>query len=281
MRWKPGSRFSSARASRQGVGAREVGVAVGADDEDAHPRQLAGEVLEQEERRLVGPVEVVEHDDQAACVGRGGADEGRVGVEEPELGRSGSSIGPGSAKFGASCRSSGKMRTSSPADGSHVGLRARRGRWWRRRRGPPGPRASRRRAGGLVGAAPEHLGAAHAGVGLQLLGRARLADARLAHQHHERSRARRRPRRRPCAAAPAPCPRPTNTPRASRSSGFAFESECDGDFCAGSTFARARQRPRRRRRGGRRDLREQVRGSAPRGPAGSARCARRAPPAAC
>ena len=52
------------------------------------------------------------------------------------------------------------------------------------------PRPVWRRARGLVRASPEHLRAAHLGVGLQLLRRARLADARLADEHHQPALAR-------------------------------------------------------------------------------------------
>ena len=47
------------------------------------------------------------------------------------------------------------------------------------------PRPVRRRAGRLVRAAPQHLRAAHLRVRLQLLRRARLADAGLADEHHQ------------------------------------------------------------------------------------------------
>ena len=68
------------------MGARQLGVAVGADDEQAHVRELAREVLEKQQRRLVRPVDVVEHDHQRRALG-GGAQEAGVGVEEPELRR--------------------------------------------------------------------------------------------------------------------------------------------------------------------------------------------------
>ncbi len=47
------------------------------------------------------------------------------------------------------------------------------------------PRPIRGCPGCLVRAAPEDLGAAHPGVGLELLRRARLTDARLADEHHQ------------------------------------------------------------------------------------------------
>ena len=52
---------------RQRALARDVGVAVGADDQHAHARELAGDVLQQMQRRLVGPVQVVERDDERPC----------------------------------------------------------------------------------------------------------------------------------------------------------------------------------------------------------------------
>ena len=47
---------------RERVRADEVGVAVGADDQHPHPRELPRQVLQQQQRSFVGPVQVVERD---------------------------------------------------------------------------------------------------------------------------------------------------------------------------------------------------------------------------
>ena len=68
---------------RERMAAVEVGVAVRAEEEHAHRRRRPEQVTEQDERRLVGPVQVVEHEHH----GRRGRDLGeQVGdrVEQPE-----------------------------------------------------------------------------------------------------------------------------------------------------------------------------------------------------
>ena len=49
---------------RQRMAAAQLDVAIGADQQQASRAQLAREELEQEQRGLVGPVQVVEDDDQ-------------------------------------------------------------------------------------------------------------------------------------------------------------------------------------------------------------------------
>lgn len=58
----------------------ELDVAVRAHDQDALAAQVAGEVLEEQQRRLVGPVQVVEDQDQRAGRRRVG-EEGRHAFE--------------------------------------------------------------------------------------------------------------------------------------------------------------------------------------------------------
>ena len=55
---------------RQGVGPVQLHVPVGPDDEDTVAACAAGEVLEKEQRGLVGPVDVVQEEDKG--VGGGG-----------------------------------------------------------------------------------------------------------------------------------------------------------------------------------------------------------------
>ena len=100
------------------MAAVEVGVAVGAEHEDARPPQLAREVREQLQRGAVRPVQVVEHDHQRHALGDP-AQEARHRVEEPELASPRSPPRGGSGRFGKSVAQVGKMRCSSTAYGSH------------------------------------------------------------------------------------------------------------------------------------------------------------------
>ena len=68
---------------RERVPARELHVAVGADEEQAHARELARDELEQAQRSLVGPVQVVEHEHERLRP-RGALQEGGERVEEAE-----------------------------------------------------------------------------------------------------------------------------------------------------------------------------------------------------
>ena len=56
----------------QGVPISHVGVAVGADDGEAPRPGIASEELEQAGRRAVGPLQVVQHDDDRSWLRRGG-----------------------------------------------------------------------------------------------------------------------------------------------------------------------------------------------------------------
>ena len=70
---------------RQRVSWRQLDVAVGADDEEVHLADLAGEELEQQDRRRVGRLQVVEDDHNRALAG-GIAEECRGGIEQLEAG---------------------------------------------------------------------------------------------------------------------------------------------------------------------------------------------------
>ena len=71
-----------------------VGVPVGDDDEDAAGTDPAGEVAQHEQRRLLGPVGVVD-DEHHRRLARETADPSRDGLEEPELLRRGVGTGGG------------------------------------------------------------------------------------------------------------------------------------------------------------------------------------------
>ena len=64
----------SAQQGREHLGERpaglELGVAVGADDEHGDLRQALRQMLDQEQGRLVGPVEILEDQDQRRVAGR-------------------------------------------------------------------------------------------------------------------------------------------------------------------------------------------------------------------
>jgi hypothetical protein len=69
---------------REGVPPVELVAPVGDEDERAHAGEPAGEVVEQLARRRVGPVDVLDDEEQAALVRRDG-EQRDDGLEEPEL----------------------------------------------------------------------------------------------------------------------------------------------------------------------------------------------------
>ena len=163
--------------------AAELDVAIGAEHQQAARGELPGGEAEQEERGLVGPVEVVEHDHQWA-VACGGEQQAGHGVEEAEAGL----LAVGTRRrldvellgdLGDQLGDLGRPAAELPrqCDGVRVpGVGADRLH----------PRPVGRCALVLAAAAPVNPGAAHAGVGSQFLRRARLADPRLAHQQLQR-----------------------------------------------------------------------------------------------
>jgi len=75
------SEFEQCRGER--VVRAELDISVGSDDEEPSIRELAGDELKQEQRRHVGGVKVLEHEDQRA-LDRSTLQKRRRGVEEPE-----------------------------------------------------------------------------------------------------------------------------------------------------------------------------------------------------
>ncbi len=164
--------------------AAELDVSVGADDEERAVTEAAGEEAEQEQRGLVRPVQVVEHDHQRSRTCRRGEESGdRVEQAEPLLLRVAhhSRLTDGTdliAQLGDDAGDLRRARSELPgeADGiriADVGAD----------RLGPGP--VRGRALALVTAAPMDPRALHPGVGGQFLRRARLADPRLPDQQDQ------------------------------------------------------------------------------------------------
>ena len=155
------------------------------------------------QRGAVGPVQVVEHDHQRRLAPRPCAGTPDIASKSRNWPSSESASG-GSGRFGKSVAQRGEDALQ--LHGVRLVLLAAHlvvGRLLAVGARDLHPRPVRRRARGLVGAAPQHLRPAHARVRLELLRRARLADAGLAHEHHDASRARPAPRRTHRAAARA------------------------------------------------------------------------------
>ena len=171
--------------------AGELGVAIVAEDEDALTAQFGRDVPEQEQRRLVRPVQVVEHDQQRG-IGDVGAQQVRVRLEQPELRGVGvEDVGRRDvvrllAEAGEDARELGAV-AGVEAVGDAVEAELLRVAVARLH-----PRPVGWGAGGLVGAPPDHATAAHACVGFELEAGARLADAGLADDHRDRAMARER-----------------------------------------------------------------------------------------
>ena len=81
---QPGGRAREATERGGELGARvRLGVAVGGDRQQRHVGQRARDELERQQRGGVGPVQVVEDDDERLALGGGGQQRGER-VEEPE-----------------------------------------------------------------------------------------------------------------------------------------------------------------------------------------------------
>jgi hypothetical protein len=167
---------------RQGRGQRSaegrIDVAVGAQDEQVAVAEPAGEELQEQQRRLVGSVKIIERHDERASL-RGAADERRNGLEEAKA-----------RPLPLQCRWLGELREASAQLGQELGdvrcaaaeLRSEPfgvGVAEVRAEGlDPGPVG--RRAAGLPAPADEHCRPAGPCVLDQRLGEPALADPRLA-----------------------------------------------------------------------------------------------------
>ena len=176
-------------ASRIGIGepARlplRLALAASRDDEQAGGTQLAGDEREQRERRLVRPVQILEHDEQRRA--RGGAtDEARHRVEQPEprLGvatrrRGGLDVGAAHPDAGNEVRQDRGVRSQLVAQRVRLGAAD-----VLLERAHPGPVARRAR---LLGrASPQHPTRRKVGLAHQLLDHPGLADARIPGDDHQ------------------------------------------------------------------------------------------------
>ena len=169
---------------RERVAYRRIDVAIRPDDEDPTPREFAGEESQQEQRRLVRSVEVVEDEDERTG-GRRVLQEARGVIEESE---------PRSLTLENRLRQVREALSELRNDLSHVGgpgpeLRAQR---FRRallhvRAQRLNPRPVGRRAARLPAASDEHSGTANSRLRSEFFREAALADARLTHEQDEAS----------------------------------------------------------------------------------------------
>ena len=169
---------------RLGAEAR-VGVAVGPDDQDAGAAQAAGDEREQAQRRAIGDVQIVEHQQQRRARG-GRAQEAPDGVVEREAGGLRGGAGGVGGQAGEPGAQLGEQRRQRGRPGAQRGGQP--GRLLlldqRAQHLYPGPVGGR--ALGLPAAPPQdaHVGG---GAGGQLVGQAGLADPGLADQQEEAS----------------------------------------------------------------------------------------------
>ena len=170
-----------------GIAAR-AGVVVGRDDEHRHPADHARDEGQQQQRRLVGGLQVVDHDQQRP-VGGERAQEERDPVEEREA------RAVGLQRVAALGQAEALAQLGGQAD-DPAGAGAERGaqlvvggaRGELADHLDPGP--ERRRAAAVPPARPHDAGAGAAGLLAQRLRQARLADARLARELDQRAAAR-------------------------------------------------------------------------------------------
>jgi hypothetical protein len=174
----------------EGMGPVEVDVAVGADHEQAQVADVARQVAQQQQRWLVGPVQVVEQEYQRLRAGRVAQEPGHaleqahalgVALELHRLGK----VGEALAHLGDEVRELGGAVAQLLAQG-FVGSRAH----VLTQGVDEGEEGDLH--GALVGAALQDLRAAQARVDAELLGEPRLADSRLADQRGDRAATRER-----------------------------------------------------------------------------------------
>ena len=164
----------------EGMLAAELDVTIGADHEQARVADLARQKFQQQQRRFVCPVQVVEHDDEGMRPRRVAQKCGHA-LEQAEA-----------CLFGFEPRCHRQSRESLAHVRDHFGDVDRAGTHFRREllglaRVHVGtdrvhPRPVRGRTVAFVTTPPHHLGVAHLRIGGELLRGARLADARLSDQ---------------------------------------------------------------------------------------------------
>ena len=169
---------------RQRSSRDRVDVAVGAEQQHVRRAELAGEEPQQQQRRRVGRVQVVEHEHERPALARRSGGTRRSRRRGGSAPPSDSSAG-GSGRSGKRSRSSGTIwaRSAAPAPScarSAVGLAVAHVGAQRLHPRPVGGRAAR-----LPAAADEHARAARASLRAQLLGEPALADAGLAGEQEQ------------------------------------------------------------------------------------------------
>ena len=165
--------------------AAELDVAVGPDHQQAGVGQAPGDEAQQQQRWLVGPMQVVEDHDQRPRA-RGFAEKGRNRIEEAKPRLLGIAIDRPAlaevaetlAELGHDLGDIGGATAELPAQADRVCLHHIRADRLR-----PGP--VRRRPLAFVTASPMHARTTDRRVGRQLLGRPGLADPRVAGEEHE------------------------------------------------------------------------------------------------
>ena len=183
MRWLSPSRPKLAQSLGERVGAAKLDVAIRAEHQEPGASKLARKELEEQQRWLVAPVQVVEDEDHRLLAG-GVLEERGDAVEETETrllrlqGRRHRQAGQALLHFGDHLRD---VRGAGP----HLGHELLRLPLVDVGADRLHPRPVGGRAFALVAAAPDHLGVAEAGVGGELFRGARLADAGLADKHHQ------------------------------------------------------------------------------------------------
>ena len=166
----------------QRVGASHLSIPVGPDDQDLAIWQLAGQVFQQQQRRLVCPMQIIQHQHQ--WLGLGKAREkirNRVKQSEARLFRL---KGRRRLKAGQFVTYLGNDLADVGCSGAHLGAKGCGVGTLDIGTDGLDPRPVGRCAFLLVTPPPPHLCAQRFGVGGQFLGRACLPDARFAGQHH-------------------------------------------------------------------------------------------------
>ena len=177
-----GARQATERDRQLGARVR-LGMAIGGDRQQRHVGQRAGDELEGQQRRGVGPVQVVEDDDERLLLGRG-RQQRREGVEEAKASLVGVQLGGARglaqrlAELGQQAGDPGRARAESGTQRREVGAA-------RERAADLHPRPVGGRAAAVPAAAPRPRGPAGRGVLDELARQRGLADPRLAGQEHE------------------------------------------------------------------------------------------------
>ena len=165
------------------VAGRRVDIAIRGHDEQAAVVQPAGDKLQQEERRLVGGMQVVEHDDERAVL-RSASEEPAHGLEHLKA-RARLRQGRRVAELGEELAYLGQELRQERGSGSELGPQGVRVRIAQMHLEGLDPGPVRRGAARLPRAPDQDLRTARARLLHQSVGKAALSDSRLAgHEHH-------------------------------------------------------------------------------------------------